>query len=332
MDKIVLHNKVSTNLISSCDLRFARFPLRFTARKVTYTSSFISDYHYHDFPQVWYCEKGSYRHLVGEKSEIYYAGSFIIIPPGVSHGYEIFPDNETVLVCIEGEFSFFKTFAEPYKTHIISHLFLCRFFPSSMHNSLKTVMNFSGEEKESFDSLLLSLCSYDYYSSANNPAEIEALLTQLFAFPQFALPNEKISHYRSVIENKLSPLISVCAYLHKNYSQKIHGKELVRISTLCQSEFYKYFKLFTGTTYSIYLQMIRVRHALNLCSFSSYSFNYISDACGFGNVTYMEKLLKKYFKVPAGELRASGKKSSLYENHKILSHDYFLNVRDFYQK
>lgn len=329
MDKIILHNTFSTNLIASCALRFSRFPLRFAARRVTYTSAFISDYHYHDFPQVWYCEKGSYRHLIDEKSEMYDAGSFVIIPPGVYHGYEIFPDTETVLICIEGAFSFFKTFAEPYKTQIISHLFLCRFSPPSMQ-SLKTVINFSGDEKERFDALLLSLCSYDYYSSSNNRGEIEALLTQLFAFPQFALPDDRIPHYRSVIENKLSPLVSVCAYLHKNYSQKIYSKELVRISTLCQSEFYKYFKLFTGTTYSLYLQMIRVRHALNLCAFSPYSFNYISDTCGFGNITYMEKLLKKYFNLPAGKLRTSGKKSILYDKHKILSHDYFLNEHEFY--
>jgi len=329
LDKILLSNTFSTGLIHPSYARFASFPLRFVTRRVTYTSDFISDYHYHDFPQVWYCEKGSYRHLIDEKSEIYDAGSFVIIPPGVYHGFEIFPDRETVLICIDGSFSFFKTLPEPYRTLIISHLFLYRFSLSSTQ-TLKTVINFHGEEKERFDSIMNLLCAYDYFSSSNDAEEIKALLIQLFSFPQFSLPDDSLPHYRSVIENKLAHLVSVCSHLHKNYSQKIYGPELVRISTLCQSEFYKYFKLFTGTTHSIYLQMIRIRHAFHLCVFSPFSFDYISDMCGFGNITYMEKLLKKYYGAPAGELRKRHSKGSFYDKNKFSTHNFVSHEYEFF--
>lgn len=329
MDKILLSNTFSNGLIHPSYARFASFPLRFAVRKVTYTSDFISTYNFHDFPQVWYCEKGSYRHLIDGKSEIYNSGSFVIIPPGVYHGFEIFPDRETVLISIDGSFSFFKTLPEPHRTSIIAHMFLPRFsLPSTQ--TLKTVINFYDEEKDRFDAILNELCSYDYFLSSNDPEEIKALLIQLFAFPQFALPNDKISHYRSVIENKLAHLVSTCAHMHKNYSQKIYGNELVRISTLCQSEFYKYFKIFTGTTHSIYLQMIRIRHAFHLCVFSPFSLDYISDMCGFGNVTYMEKLLKKYYGAPAGELRKRHRNSTFYDQNKFSSHNFVSHEYEFF--
>lgn len=329
MDKIILHSTFSTNLIAPSSARFSCFPLRFAVRKVTYNASFIGTYHYHDFPQVWYCEKGSYRHLIDGKSEICNEGSFVIIPPGVYHGYEIFPDCETTLICIEGTFSYFKTLSEPYRTLIISRLFLCRFSLVSTQ-ILKTVMNFHNDEKGRLDALLRSLYSYDYYSSIDEPSEIEALLIKLFSFPQFYLPEERLPYYRSVIENKLAPLVSACGYLHKNYPQKIYSKDLVKMSALCQSEFFKYFKIFTGTTYSLYLQAIRIRHAAHLCFFSTFSFNYISDMCGFGNITYMEKLLKKYYGRSAGQLRKSVRESDLYDKYKILTHDYVSHEYEFY--
>lgn len=329
MDKILLSNTFSTNLIHPSYARFASFPLRFAVRKVTYTTEFISSYAFHDFPQVWYCEKGSFRHLIDGKSEIYDSGSFVIIPPGVYHGFEIFPDRETVLICIDGSFSFFKTLPEPYRTLIISHLFLYRFSLSSTQ-TLKTVINFHGKDKDRFDIIMNQLCSYDYRLSSNDAEEIRTLLIQLFSFPQFSLPDDSLPHYRSIIENKLTHLVSVCSYLHKNYSQKLYGHELVRISTLCQSEFYKYFKLFTGTTHSIYLQMIRIRHAFHLCVFSPFSLDYISDMCGFGNITYMEKLLKKYYGAPAGELRKRHSKGSFYDKNKFSTHNFVSHEYEFF--
>ena len=322
MDSIIKKNTFSLNLVSSCSSRFAGFPLRFAVRSVVYTSEFISDYHYHDFPQVWYCKQGTYRHLVNGVSKIYNSGSFLIIPPGVSHGYEIFADCETTLICLEGSFSFFRTLQEPCKTSAITHLFLCR-FPEASAQTLKTIINFSGSEKEKLDDLLLKLCSFSYTEIPDNITKITSLINELFALPSFKLKSENLKRYQTLIKTKLSSLILVCAYLQKNYSSKIHCQELIKISTLCQSDFFKYFKLLTGTTYSIYLQMIRVRHAHYLCCFSSYTFNYISDKCGFGNITYMEKLLQKYFKLSAGQIRKISKTCLLLEKDKHISQDYF---------
>ena len=42
------------------------------------------------------------------------------------------------------------------------------------------------------------------------------------------------------------------------------------------------------------MQMIRVRRAIQMCSFSPYSLSYIADICGFGDLAYMEKRIKKF--------------------------------------
>ncbi len=68
----------------------------------------------------------------------------------------------------------------------------------------------------------------------------------------------------------------------------------IELSGLCQTDYFRYIKRIVGTTFSTYLQRLRVRHAIVLATFSPYSLSYIADICGFGDLSYMENRIKKY--------------------------------------
>ncbi len=158
-------------VIISMFRNFSGFHYPIAVRYIKYTKYFLSEYHHHDFPQVWYCVSGTYTHAVGDNDFICGPGSVIITPPGVFHAYEVSGDEPVELICLEGTFFFFNEMQGSGKTNTIANMF-CPQFGEELGFSPPCFIELPDDEKVRADELLLSLCKNDYKRNLPNVGSI----------------------------------------------------------------------------------------------------------------------------------------------------------------
>ena len=110
--------------------------------------------HFHDYAQIFYLLDGKYTHTVGDVSYEGFPGSFIIIPPGYTHIYEI-EDGITcdiVMICIMP--SFFDKPESKSQLPAFCHLFL-RNFSAELGFEPMNHHNYEGEDREKIPVLKL---------------------------------------------------------------------------------------------------------------------------------------------------------------------------------
>ena len=116
-----------------------------------------------------------------------------------------------------------------------------------------------------------------------------------------------------------------------NYSRHIPISELLSLSHMCQTDFFRRIKKVLSCTYSAYLQAVRVRHAAVLCTFSRYSLQYISDICGFGDLSYMTRQFKKHLGILPKTMKSQREISiSLHTSLNMTSVEGYENVLSFF--
>ncbi len=274
--------------------------------------------HIHDFPQAYYCHKGKMLQFVDGVTYEISDGEIFVIPAGAVHSFDVESAGEIINLNVSFELLLRK--ANPLSVNAVAYLFLGRFwgeefcFPSVMklgESSVKTAydafcrLSRLGKEKE---------C---------DEGEVLGAVNEIFSLPEFALGEAEKKHAESIISDKLIPTVRAVVYMNSNFSKKIHCEDLLRISGLCRTDFYRAIKKTVGDTYSIYLQKIRVKRAHRALGFSNYSFSYISDMCGFGSPTYFGKCYKKYRGYTPKEERAA--LEELLRNYPGIrvTHDFF---------
>ena len=291
-------------------------------RYVKYTKHFFGGYHHHDFPQVWYCVSGSYVHAVGDDEFNCGPGSVVIAPPGVFHSYEVSGEEPVELICLEGTFFFFDKMQVTGRINVIANMF-CRQFSAELGFTTPTFVTLSSDEKSRSDEILLSLCENNFKTGVSNIKDVNKKIAEFFSLPPFALNEAQQKKAEHFIRNKLSPMMDAISYMNKNYAEKIHREDLIRISTLCQTEFFRLMKKITGTTYALYLQMVRLRRAQIMITFSTFSFSYIADKCGFGSRSYLGRLFKEYYGLTMHEERKNRNKLVKRYPTMIMTHEFW---------
>ena len=314
--------KPGNRVINAMNQVFSGFYYPIATRYVKYTRYFRAEYHHHDFPQVWYCVSGTYIHAVGDDDFICGSGSVTVVPPGVFHCYEISGEETVELICLEGTFFFFNEMQGTGRINTIVNMF-CSQFGDELGFVPPRFISLPPEEKSCADELLLRLCKNDYRRNIPNIVGIRKKIGEFFSLPSFALSSEQQKRAEYFIRNKLSPMMDAIAYMNKNYAEKIHREELIRISTLCQTEFFRLMKKITGTTYALYLQMLRIKRAQTMITFSTFSFSYIADKCGFGSRSYLGRLFKEYYGLTMHEERKNRNELVKRYPTMIMTHEFW---------
>lgn len=84
----------------------------------------------------------------------------------------------------------------------------------------------------------------------------------------------------------------VAIYLQNHMRENVSLEELAKRFFMSRSYLTRSFRNVTGFSVVEYLTYIRVRRAQQLLWESAYSITEIADLCGFGNITYFEKVFK----------------------------------------
>ncbi len=280
--------------------------------------------HFHDFSQIWYCVSGHYTHFVGDTSYECTEDTLIIIPPGIPHHYVI-SDSPCTLIQLNIMFSLFKRPYSKESLSAVSHLFLPS-FSDTLGFEKHICTHLVGNSREIAKNIFLELT--EIYSSlkVQHTSAISKLLCRLFGISEFEIPDQTFKKIQPFVEYKYIPIMKTVYFMNRNFNRPIHRDELISMSHICQTNYFKLIKRTIGCTYSQYLQMLRVRHAIMLCTFSTFTFSYISDICGFGDLTYMEKQFRAFFNdIPTNMRARRGVSISSYP-HMIKSREEYESV------
>ena len=274
--------------------------------------------HIHDFPQIYYCHKGKMRHYVDGETYDLSDGNIFVIPAGAIHSFDVEEAGEIINFNISFELLHGKT--NSLSVNAIAYLFLSRFWGDEFC--------FSSVRRLSESSMQITYDAIRRLERLGKEKEcdmrgIVGSINEIFALSEFELGEAQKKFAESIISDKLIPAFRAVSYMNSNFSKKIHCEDLLRVSGLCRTDFYRAIKKAIGETYSIYLQKLRVRRAHRALGFSNYSFSYISDMCGFGSPTYFGKCYKKYRGYTPKEERAA--LSELLRNYPQIrvTHDFF---------
>ena len=252
--------------------------------------------HSHDFPHLWYCLEGRYTHIIDFTSYKLGAGSLVIIPPGVSHDWSFGEDESAELVQVNLMFNLFDGKEEREQQSAIMHLFLPS-FSQKLGFSAVRIVEFEGRERKLCDDIFRKLSSFNWKGGRiENFDELKRDFFKVFSLSAFDVSEKSKKAAADFIDNKFIPLLRTVYYMNLNYNKNIDTEELLALSNMCQTDYYKNIKLLLGCTWSKYIQLLRVRHAVQLSSFSRYPLNLISDRCGFGDISYMTRQVKRLAK------------------------------------
>ncbi len=273
-------------------LRFGawKHPTAIIRRK--FPSGYTQHMHFHDFSQVWYCHEGRYLHQIGQNVYDCSAGSFFMIPPGVEHGFRIPDGCEADIFCIEVKYSLFINASLEENLNAATNLLLpC--FSKELEHTFPECYRLSPESRERAGECLSDLALLDLHGSDADMSIIFRQLERLFSLPELAIPERCHRKALHLAEQKVLPIVRAMIYLNENYGQKITAEDLMRVSTLCHTDFYKCFKRFTSLTFTDYLLQLRTARADILLSSTTYSFVRIAELCGFADAAHMSKCYKR---------------------------------------
>jgi AraC-like DNA-binding protein len=100
--------------------------------------------------------------------------------------------------------------------------------------------------------------------------------------------------YQNVLSKKFETRINkVCTHLQIHCCEPIRLKEVADLVCMSESNFCKFFKKATSTTFSDYINDLRINEACNLLLFSDYSISEIAHASGFESLSYFNRVFLK---------------------------------------
>lgn len=290
--------------------RGSKYPVYADYRE--YQASHIHFKHRHDYPQIWYCYDGSYRHQVGENIIQCPTGSLMVVPAGTMH--DVIFDSPTKILClnVSREMLLGKPVRQ-YQNAMIQ-LFLGDFWSEvdPNHPSYYALSPDSRRIVEKAFSWFV-LLGYETHSAPDDVRMWEQL-EELFTLPECSLPEQLMQKALHIVESRICPIFRMVAYINDHYSEKITDELLLQEGNISRAVMYRYFKRVLGVTYSNYLQMLRVRHAHLYMKNTTYHITQIAQICGFYDVCHLTRVYTKYLgrspKVQRQRLR------ELYQNGK----------------
>ena len=107
--------------------------------------------------------------------------------------------------------------------------------------------------------------------------------------------------YDTAVGKKILPALS---FINKNYNETITLEQVSRLLGFNESYFCRVFRLATGTTFTEYLNFVRICKAEKMLSEGEGSILDIATGVGFSSVSYFNRIFKKYKNCSPGYYRS----------------------------
>ena len=256
------------------------------------TSQELSVSHVHDYLQIWYVLRGSFRHVVDNRDFIQAAGDLLIIPPYISHQIDTRRSEGVEFIFCDMADNFLNLFPEGMEKNTLFNLTCLR---PLMYNATNATpfLSFTGEVAQRIGRLYLDLLA-EYKKASNlSPIYIRSDLVRLLALIaeeyNQAVPQKDdavYSRYRTALQDAMD-------YIELHYTEPISREDVCKIALMSVSSFSYVFKQITGQTFMEYLHLLRIRCAQKLLRETSLSVTDVCLACGFSDLTHFGRIFKK---------------------------------------
>jgi AraC-like DNA-binding protein/quercetin dioxygenase-like cupin family protein len=248
--------------------------------------AFEFKWHYHPEYELTYILKGNGYRVVGNSHEQFSEGDLVLLGSNLPHTWCGKLDDSTPSEALVIQFS--KDFIEPFlklnesrsieKLLELSHRGICCQTNQLLVDQIYTLTNTSG-----LDSVLSLLSILDQLSKGiSRPLTTE--------------------NYHGIITKQFESRVNkVCTHLQQHFHEAITLKQVSDLVFMSESNFCKFFKKATNTTFSDYLNDLRINEACHLLLSSEENISKIAHDCGFESLSYFNRVfLKKKQLTPSG--------------------------------
>ena len=256
----------------------------------------LSALHHHNFLQIWYVLKGSFRHVIDGREHIQREGDLLILPPYIYHQLDTRESENISWVFLNAADNFYNTFPEGMTKNTIFNLTCLRPLMYSLSN-VDPFLHFSGDAAEKLCGMFHDLLEeFDIISAAdgetpsvqNIRADFARLLTFIAEEYTAAMPQEEnavYAGYRAGLRNAFD-------YIDSNYTCRITLEDVCREAMLSRSSLTYIFRRMTGKSVVEYINGLRVRKAKRLL-LQHKTVTQACYECGFNDVTHFCRTFKK---------------------------------------
>lgn len=243
-------------------------------------STMTWEYHYHPEVELICVLSGNGTRHVGYHKSNFIDGDLVLIGSNVPHsgfGLNANDPHEEIVVQIK----------EDLLLNSISNITELRKV-ENLINISKFGILFSKDAKEKIKPKMVILNNLE---GSKRYIYLLEILAELANF-KYELLNQEIMPYSIISKNK-ARLETLFTYVENNYNQEIAIQEMADLSAMSLPAFCNFFKKATKMTFTEFVNRYRINKACMLIS-QDKSISEACYECGFNNVTYFNKIFKKY--------------------------------------
>jgi len=123
--------------------------------------------------------------------------------------------------------------------------------------------------------------------------EFLSILNELAVSDRRILVSNQFDSQLVVRTSKSRRIAMVCDYIERNYAKIINLSDVASLVNMSESAFSHFFKKRTNTSFKDYLTNVRISHACQLLTKTTYTIAEVCFACGFNNLSNFIRIFKK---------------------------------------
>ena len=243
-------------------------------------SRFDFFWHYHPEYELTLIIKGRGRRLVGDSHEYFESGDLVLIGPGLPHTW-ISDDKhkeKEMAVVIQFSTNFIERFTELAELTSINKLLILA----------KQGISFKGENTAAIVEQMKQL---------PKKSGVERVIGLLHIFQELSKMKLSVlaSEYYQPLKGKENEkrINKVCQYVQKHAVETLTIHKAAALIHLSPGAFCKFFKRMTGTTFSDYVNDIRIANVCNLLIATDLPVAEIAFGNGYETLTYFNRVFLK---------------------------------------
>lgn len=248
---------------------------------------FESTWHFHPEFELTYVREGYGTRLVGDSVGDYFPGNLTLIGPDVPHTYVSTPGpTQHVATVIQ----FKRDFLGP------------GFFDTPVFESISLLLDVASHGV-SFDSHNAVVGTLEHLPPAEKTVELLRLLLALSRQEPTLLAREhKAPALNRAMARQIESMVSV---MHREFQTKLTLADIADTAHMAPSSASRLFSRSTGSSISIYLNVVRVNAACRLLRGADRSIASIAVDCGFMNLSNFNRRFRDIKKMTPREYRAA---------------------------
>ena len=243
----------------------------------------ICNQHYHDEVEFLYVHSGKFICIANAKEYVCTPGDIIFINSRVPH-YTRFEVDNTYTSMLQ--YSPFDIGENSQKIN--------RYLSRFINISKKPVICLKSGDAQSDELKGYLQTIFNEYKSKNNSFELY-IKAGIFAITAFLYRYDFLVDSSTVFNQKnISKILPALDFIAQNYQRQITLEEISKFSNLDQFYFCRLFKKATNSTFTEYLNFVRVSKSEKMLSETQQTICEIAYSLGFSSVSYFNKIFKKY--------------------------------------